>query len=72
MVKSLRRYNLPAFTQQYKQRLCHGIVDMMQMRRKVQDESKIWTPFKIWNETQWFSSKLSLPHDSNPAKGKRR
>ena len=18
-------------------------------------ESKIWTPFKIWNETQWFT-----------------
>ena len=41
-------------------------------KRKVQDEAVIWTPFKIWNETQWFSSKLSFPHDSNPAKGKGR
>ncbi len=35
------------------------------------ENKKIWTPFKIWNETQWFTEMDSLIEKYNKDRKKR-
>jgi len=45
-----------------------GIVDL---KREKMENKKIWTPFKIWNETQWFTEMDSLIEKYNKDRKKR-